>query len=528
MKKTLVSLVVLIGFTSVLTAQTKDSVATQYSSTITAKDLKKHLSIIASDEYKGRETGRIGQKMTEKYLIDRFKEFNLLSPEGYNYKQEFEVVVEKPDAHFIIDNDTVGFLEEYYFSEKYNEDLNFEDIVFIGYGIDNENYSDYKDVDVKGKLVLLLEDEPTDKKGKYLVSKSFGESKWSYNWRAKHAAAVKHGAKGVITIVQDFDNKKELVRYIVGSTRMRLASDQIDNSPSGLKDEVPKFYVSETYGNKLLTKVNTSIKEVQTQIRKTKKSVNYNITAKVKIDFNPNGDKLVSSNVVGYIEGTDKKDEIVVITAHYDHLGENGDLIFNGADDDGSGTVALLELAEAFSKAKKEGRGPRRTIVFMAVSGEEKGLLGSSYYVSNPIFDIASTVVNLNIDMVGRTDEKHEKNQDYIYLIGSDKLSMDLHNLSENVNKTYTSLELDYEFNDENHPDQYYYRSDHYNFARNNIPVIFYFRGVHEDYHQATDTVDKIEFNNLEKVAHLVFYTAWGIANRDNRLKVDATSVFKK
>ena len=225
-------------------------------------------------------------------------------------------------------------------------------------------------------------------------------------------------------------------------------------------------------------------------------------------------------NVLAFIEGTDLKEEIVVITAHYDHLGIHENIVFNGADDDGSGTVSAMEIAEAFMIAKKEGNGPRRSILVMTVSGEEKGLLGSKYYTNNPIYPLKNTVANLNIDMIGRVDDWHE-NGDYVYLIGSDMLSMDLHNLSEEVNKKYIGTNLDYRFNSEDDPNQYYYRSDHYNFAKNNIPVIFYFNGVHEDYHKKTDTVDKIDFEKLQRISRLIFLTAWEIANRDERIVVD-------
>ena len=194
------------------------------------------------------------------------------------------------------------------------------------------------------------------------------------------------------------------------------------------------------------------------------------------------------------------------------------------ADDDGSGTVALLELAEAFSAAKKEGKGPRRSVLIMPVAGEEKGLLGSQYYSKNPVYPIENTVADLNIDMIGRIDEKHEGNPDYIYIIGSNMLSTELHQINEQANTAFTKLELDYTFNKKDDPNQYYYRSDHYNFAKNNIPVIFYFNGVHADYHKATDTVDKINFQKMEKITRLVFYTAWELANREERIVVDGVN----
>ena len=224
-------------------------------------------------------------------------------------------------------------------------------------------------------------------------------------------------------------------------------------------------------------------------------------------------------NVLGYIEGSDLKDELLIITAHYDHLGKHDSLIFNGADDDASGVSAALEIAEAFMLAKKAGHGPRRSILIMPVSGEEKGLLGSRYYTDNPIYPLENTVANLNIDMIGRLDDWHD-NGNYVYLIGSDRLSYDLHNLNEKINDDYIGIDLDYRFNDKDDPNRYYYRSDHYNFAKNDIPVIFYFNGVHEDYHKPSDTIEKIDFDKINTITRLIFLTAWEIANRDERIKL--------
>ncbi|NCT10475.1 MAG: M28 family peptidase [Flavobacteriia bacterium] len=228
-----------------------------------------------------------------------------------------------------------------------------------------------------------------------------------------------------------------------------------------------------------------------------------------------------SENVVAFIKGTEKPNEIVVISAHLDHEGIKNGKIYNGADDDGSGTVAILEIAQAFQMATKAGKGPKRSILFLHVTGEEKGLLGSQYYTENPIFPIANTVCDLNIDMIGRTDERHKSDPNYVYLIGSDKLSTELHKLSEEINKKYTNINLDYKYNDENDPNRFYYRSDHYNFAKFNVPIIFYFNGTHVDYHKPTDTPDKINYELLENRAKLVFHTAWQVANRENRIVAD-------
>jgi len=233
-------------------------------------------------------------------------------------------------------------------------------------------------------------------------------------------------------------------------------------------------------------------------------------------------DKLPDSeNVVAYIEGDGSTNEVLVLSAHYDHIGVKGDQIYNGADDDGSGTIAILDIAKAFKEALNDGYRPRRSIVFLHVTAEEKGLLGSLYYSKNPIFPIKQTVANLNIDMIGRVDDAHKDNPNYVYLIGSDRLSTELHEISETTNDKYVKMDLDYKYNDKDDPNRFYYRSDHYNFAKFDIPVIFYFNGTHEDYHQPTDTPDKINYDLLARRAQLIFYTAWEIANREERPYVD-------
>ncbi|MEX0997654.1 MAG: M28 family metallopeptidase [Flavobacteriaceae bacterium] len=230
-----------------------------------------------------------------------------------------------------------------------------------------------------------------------------------------------------------------------------------------------------------------------------------------------------SENVIAFVEGSEYPEEVIIITAHYDHTGidKNGN-INNGADDDGSGTVATMMVAKAFQKAKDEGNGPKRSVAFLLVTGEEIGLFGSRYYTDeSPVFKLEKTVANLNIDMIGRITPEKAENPNYIYLIGTDRLSTQLHNLSEEVNQRYVNLELDYKFNAHDDPNRFYYRSDHYNFAKHNIPVIFYFNGVHEDYHKHTDTPDKVEYELLEKRARLVYHTAWELANRKERIALD-------
>ncbi len=228
-----------------------------------------------------------------------------------------------------------------------------------------------------------------------------------------------------------------------------------------------------------------------------------------------------SENVLALIKGSQFPEQVVVISAHYDHVGTKNGQVYHGADDDASGTVTVMQIAKAFKKAATEGHRPKRSILLLHFTGEEEGLFGSKYYTQHPVFPLENTIVDLNIDMIGRIDEAHQSNPEYIYLIGSKRLSSTLDSIINQQNAKHTKLSLDYKYNAEDDPLRLYYRSDHYNFAKHNIPVAFFFSGLHEDYHKPTDTADKIEYDLLTKRAKLIFYTAWEIANRDKALKVD-------
>ncbi|MCC6910940.1 MAG: M28 family peptidase [Flavobacteriales bacterium] len=306
----------------------------------------------------------------------------------------------------------------------------------------------------------------------------------------------------------------ELGHYLTTS-RMTLKGETKD-------DEAPRnatqaLIIDQELAERILLKGGIHWKKLTKACRKPGRAIPCALTLR----YLPEKQQLQAENVLGYVEGTDLKDQLVIVTAHYDHIGMDGDEVYNGADDDGSGTVALLEMAEAFAQARAEGHGPRRSLLFMPVSGEEKGLLGSEYYSDHPVFPLESTVADLNIDMIGRLDSAHMESKPYVYVIGSDRLSSDLHRINEEANAAYVGLELDYTFNGANDPNRFYYRSDHYNFARYGVPVIFYFSGVHADYHQPTDEVDRIRFDLLEQRARLVFATAWELVNRSERILVD-------
>ena len=393
-----------------------------------------------------------------------------------------------------------------------------DEVLFLGYGIDDPKYSDYKGVDVKDKVILVYKNEPLDKENKSYITGTKTLSDWSTDWQKKLKTAKAKGVKAILIIENEIQKViSENRRFLVGPS-MSLGTDA---------------QLSEQFANSCIISTNIArslmgdrlrkIIKARKKIRKKGKPRSVTLNCSLALSQQKETEQLIGDNVLGYIEGTDPqlKEELVIVTAHYDHLGKRGDAIYNGADDNGSGTATVLEVAEAFVKAKNQNAGPKRSVLVMLVTGEEKGLLGSKYYSEKPIFPLANTIANVNVDMVGRSDNKHAANPNYIYVIGSDRLSTELHEINETVNKKYTQLELDYTYNAADDPNRYYYRSDHYNFAEKGIPAIFYFSGTHEDYHRTTDTVEKINFDKMENIGQLVFYTTWELANRPERIKVD-------
>lgn len=506
----------------------------EFAKSITTDDLKRHLTFIASDSLKGRDTGSEGGRIAASYISNHFFQLGLqpivpTSTGGKSYYQTFSLSRKGwKDAYVKIGSKKKEFFKDYYPNGLVNvpeeQSIN---IVFAGYGIESENYSDYKEIDIKDKAVIFFDGEPKDKSGKSRVTKE-GKSDWTENagFTKKINLAKEKGAK-IFFLISD-NQATEFTslaseRKAVLSRFNRLAFP--NNSNAERPTEKPSFVVSSEMAAEMLGISPRKLEKLKKKI--TKKGISTAGKTKestISIKSERGEVPVETQNVLGFLEGTDKKDEVVIITAHYDHVGVDANgAVFNGADDDGSGTCAVLELAEAFAQAKKEGHGPRRSILFMTVTGEEKGLLGSQYYTDkNPIIPLAKTVCDLNIDMIGRIDNEHKPNQEYVYLIGSDKLSSELHQISEEANKKYINYQLDYTYNDPKDPNRFYYRSDHYNFAKNKIPVVFYFTGVHEDYHKTGDDVEKILFPKYQQIVRLVFHTAWDVANREERIKVDS------
>ena len=481
-----------------------------YAETITEEELKEHLYIYASDEFEGRETGEPGQKKAIEYLEKEYRAMEVVgAKENGEYFQEVPLEMAKlPTGSITIGEEIYEIGKGFVGFKAANGD--YADLVYLGYGIEEDNYSDYKDIDVKDKVVLVKAGEPKNEDGTYVISGTNKKSDWSKDSEAlskKRRAAKNNGAKVVMYFDPgNYGRYRGYYNFMNsnGDGQMAVKENGMNPTLILLASKTAEIILPEIKNNDTPTVLDLG----------------------VKVDLKSSNVDIDSENVIAYIPGFEKPDEFVIISSHLDHIGvsANGQ-INNGADDDGSGTVAMLEIAEAFKKAVDTGNGPKRSVVFLHVTGEEKGLLGSQYYTDvEPIFPLSQTVANLNIDMIGRIDPKRAGSRNYIYLIGSDKLSQDLHELSERINEEYTQLELDYTYNDENDPNRFYYRSDHYNFAKNNIPIIFYFNGTHDDYHRPGDTPDKINYDLLAKRSKLIFHTAWEIANREERVVVDKVS----
>ncbi|WP_073177214.1 M28 family peptidase [Flagellimonas flava] len=478
-----------------------------YAETITQEELKEHLYTYASDEFEGRDTGSPGQKKAVEYLRKEYQglEIPAAKPDGDYFQKVPLEIAQVPEGSITINGSNFELGDNVLtFSEAKGT---FTQVVYAGFGVETENYSDYSGLDVKGKLVLIKAGEPKNADGTYTVSGTDEKSVWSNMSEAmgkKSNLAAEKGAKGVLYFDDgNFSRFKGYFNFMKTNKRGQMS----------LKEETSDSFII------LLNK--TSATTLKSDIDSDNTPSDLSVELELQIS---SANKLIDSeNVAAIIKGSEKPEEYLVISSHLDHIGITADgQINNGADDDGSGSVALLEIAEAFKKAADAGKGPKRSIVFLHVTGEEKGLLGSRYYTDfDPILPLEQTVANLNIDMIGRIDPKKGGDGNYLYLIGSDKLSTELHELSEEVNEKYINMEFDYTYNDENDPNRFYYRSDHYNFAKNNIPIIFYFNGTHEDYHRPGDTPDKINYDLLETRTRLVFYTAWEVANRENRPAVD-------
>ena len=500
------------------------AVSDQYARSIEVQAMKEHVFTLASKDFQGRETGTEGNKKAADYIASQLASFGIppIPGDGDFFQEVTFSSIRWKEINLTVFGDSVEHLKDYLSIPQYfpvqSGPIEISAMTFLGYGINDPVYSDYAGVDVKGKHLLIYGGEPRNRNGQFRITSSDSTSVWSKDPLKKLAAAKKAGAASVWIIEEKF---REMVMY---ARRNLMNGSMLMGSAEQLTGYLPHASISSTLGQKIAgTKINQIIK-LRNKITKTGKPAHLTIPAAIRWNAEHTITALQGANVLGYIKGTDPvlSNEVVVLTAHYDHLGIRGESIFFGADDNASGTSGVLEIARAFAKAKAEGHGPRRSILCMLMTGEEKGLLGSKYYTEYPVFPLEETVADINIDMIGRVDTLHA-DPNYVYVIGSDHLSSELHAINETANQQFTHLNLDYTYNSDDDPNRFYYRSDHYNFAKNGIPIVFFFSGVHEDYHRPTDTPDKILFERAATIARLAFHTAWELANRNERIKVDVT-----
>lgn len=499
----------------------ESDLSVKYANTINAEDLKNHLDTISSDAFEGRETGQPGIEKAANYISDYFESLDLPKVgDESSYFQKVQITFTRgSSSEMHVNGNRFKHLWDFLSFPDNNRNLpkfTTDEVVFLGYGIDDPRYSDYKGVDVKDKVILIYDGEPVNQDSISIITKSEKLSFWSTVPNNKLIAARNNGVKLVLIIENDIkkalnENRSKLLGGNMTLGDKSVFSEPIANSVS-ISTNIAKELLGEHLGDVI---------KIRDKIKRKGKPGNLVLDSQLEFEQNIKRELLEGVNIMGFIEGSSKKDEIVVISAHFDHVGKKGDDVFNGANDNASGTSTVLEIAEAFAEAKKNGEGPKRSVLCLLVSGEEKGLLGSAYYTDKPVFPLENTVVDINVDMVGRSDVKYENNPDYIYVIGSDRLSTELHTINESVNQKYTQLTLDYTYNSETDPNRFYFRSDHYNFAKHGIPAIFYFNGTHEDYHRPSDTAEKINFDQMENIGQLIFHTAWDLANREKRISVD-------
>ena len=473
-----------------------------FASTILAEDLENHLMVLASDAFEGRETGERGAEKAAAYIASHFNSIGIAPYDGATYYQPVRLIRSQiTGGQAAVNGNALAFLDDFLFYPGLKVSV-LEDVSMVAVS----GAEGVASTDVKGKAVVVA---GTDKLNDVRES------------------ANANGAAAVIVVSEDIGTLRSRMKPWLMRKSLRLDRDE-PREREGTR--IPTFMVDAA-----ATAAWWSASDVKSWKKWSKKLAKGKapdavdlVDATWNFSLDRTEEAIIGQNVLGYIPGSDSllREELIVITAHYDHVGIIDGEIHNGADDDGSGTVSVLELAQAFQEAVKAGEGPKRSVLLMTVVGEEKGLLGSEWYADHPIWPLEQTVANLNIDMIGRVDEAHPDDDRYVYLIGSDKLSSELHEISENANSAYTNLALDYTFNAPDDPNRFYYRSDHYNFAKNNIPVIFYFSGVHEDYHQPGDDPEKIHYDKTAEIGQLVFHTAWQLANQAKRIEVDRVNDF--
>jgi hypothetical protein len=513
--------------------------------TISAAQLRNYLSFIASDEMEGRDTPSRGLDTTAKFIAMNLERWGF-KPAGDD-GTFFQKITLRRDfldgAHSSAEINGQKFIYgEDFLPNAVGATLT-GPLVYVGHGwvVKAKNIDAYKGVDVKDKIIVVFgEGLPQG------VTRADLTGKMGEDWSSPSVYAQQHGAKGILAIA-DYGM---LLRWEQARQRLSsglLARPQVEKFMNQAVLAVPvvglspkmatALFQGEKYSAATLMSYGSGVEPMPVPAGNgppVTVTLPFELNAGKKVTFTiaAKSERPMTQNVVAVWEGVDPvlKSEYVALGAHYDHVGignpVNGDSIYNGADDDGSGTTALLSMAEAVSHAQQK---PKRSILFVWHCGEEKGLWGSRYFTDYPTIPLDHIVAQLNIDMIGRSKKEGDTNTrnanlsgpNQIYVIGSTMMSTELGKLSETVNKSYLNLQYDLRYDDPADPNRFFFRSDHYRYALKGIPIIFYFDGVHEDYHRPGDEPQKIDYEKMEKVTRTIYMTLWEVANLPVRPKVD-------
>jgi len=529
-----------------VTYQTDTDELLTYTRTITQDFLRGHLEVLADDSLEGRDTAMPGQKKAANYIAHFYADHNI-TPKGddgsYFQKIDFNatltdslvyqtVLIEGSDSTWI--DRTIESSATYgNYSRIFGGAASIQgDIVFAGFGVNDEGRRvTHLDGDsLSGNWALIFEDVPYVVEGDTLINPSLGGN------NRLGQILRNYGAAGILVISDDpeaaYTNRAKQRASIINAPSNLTLSYLEEEGPGSQGFSFGYNEVSPDFAALLLDLENVE------ELRELKESITAGITnfraqsTGYHLQYTPytGNREIVSENVIAYMEGADPelKNEALVLMAHYDHVGvgqpdETGDAIYNGADDNGSGTTALLGIANALHEARSNGYKPKRSVLFVHVTAEEIGLLGSRYYSDHPVIPIENTVAAFNADMIGRSDPEHMElgETDYVYLIGGEIISSELDSLVVSANSKTVQMSLDRRYNDLTDRNQFYRRSDHWNMGRLGVPFVFFFTGVHEDYHRPSDSVDKIQFEKYSRVAKLIYASSIRVLNYDGRPIVD-------
>ncbi len=510
---------------------------------ISRHDLKMHMLFLASDELKGRDTGDPGLQVAARYLavqaeqlalqpLDADQDFMqpyLISEKAYD-REKSNITFTGADGSVLLSKDPFYLLP----APEEGETIIEGEVVFAGYGINSEDhgYNDFENIDIHNRLVVLMNRAPMNEEG---TEAQFDHDKWSgmQNFQYKMQYIMSQQPKAILMVMdpksgmQSIEDINPAVAKYLSRSR-QLKGEQAMTSTAG--NEPMIVLIHRKTADLILASAGKNLKDLQVEIDRNLAPRSFLLEgAKLKVNLYMENKDLEVYNVFGLIEGSDPvlKDEAVIYVAHYDHVGiEEGNRVFNGADDNASGTVALIEIAEAFMKEKNR---PKRSIGILWVSAEEIGLYGSQYFAEHPLIPHEKIAAVINLDMVGRTktEEDIQSGRPGLTIQGGDSVKV-IGGLQSKVlmkinEKTLSESGLvgNYQYNNLTDPNRYFFRSDHINFARKDIPVLFYSTGTHRDYHMVTDVEEAIDYDKFLKMTRFCYKAGFNVAQHKGPIKVD-------